>query len=72
MATTEANNAGIPPEVLADLEQVCRQAAAGGSPDPELLRRVTARAAAVRREILEKHGVLNVAVDLVREIRDEA
>lgn len=61
----------IPPEILADLEEVCRQAAAGGVRDPELLRRVYERSAKVRQEILDKHGVLDVAVDILREIRDE-
>ena len=39
--------------------------------DPELRRRVHARAAEVRREILETHGVVNWAVDMIREARDE-
>lgn len=61
----------IPPDVLADLEEVCRQAAVGGVKDPELLRRIQERSEKARREILQKHGVLNVAVDLIREGRDE-
>ncbi len=56
---------------MADLEEVARQAAAGGVRDPELLRRVTERAEKARQEILQKHGVLNIAVDLIREGRDE-
>jgi hypothetical protein len=70
MASEEANNP-IPPDILADLYEVARQAASGGVRDPELLRRVTERAEKARREILEKHGVLNIAVDLIREGRDE-
>ena len=61
----------IPPDILADLKEVCRQAASGGVRDPELLRRIQERSAKAREEILQKHGVLNVAVDLIREIRDE-
>ena len=61
----------IPSEILADLEEVCQQAAAGGVRDPDLLRRVKERSAQVRQELLRKHGLLNVAVDLVREVRDE-
>jgi hypothetical protein len=34
-------------------------------------RRVQERAEAIRQEVLAKHGVLNVAVDLIREGRDE-
>jgi hypothetical protein len=70
MATTDPNRA-IPPDILADLEEVARQAASGGVRDPELLRRVSERAEKARQEILKKHGVLNIAVDLIREGRDE-
>jgi hypothetical protein len=49
-----------------------RQAAAGGVKDPELLRRIAERSEQVRQEILRKHGLLDVAVDLVREAREEA
>ena len=56
---------------MADLEAVCRQAAVGGVQDEALIRRITERAEQVRREVLEKHGVLHIAVDLIREIRDE-
>jgi hypothetical protein len=39
--------------------------------DPELRRRVTERADAARRLMLERHGVMDIAVDLIRESRDE-
>jgi hypothetical protein len=61
----------IPPDILADLEEVCRQAAAGGVRDPELLRRVAERSQLAREEVLQQHGVLEIAASLVREIRDE-
>jgi hypothetical protein len=70
MAAADSNRV-IPPEILADLEEVVRQAATGGVRDPELLRRITERAEKARQEILEKHGVLNIAVDLIREGREE-
>jgi hypothetical protein len=56
---------------MADLEEVCRQAATGGVCDPELIRRIQERSEKARQELLERHGVLNIAVDLIREIRDE-
>ena len=47
--------------------------AASGKPiDPEAARRVHERAQQIRRKILARHGVLNVAVDLIRETRDDA
>jgi hypothetical protein len=39
--------------------------------DPALIRRVRQRAEKVRRETIEKHGVVEWAVDLIREARDE-
>jgi hypothetical protein len=39
--------------------------------DPELRRRIRARAEKVRQEILEKHGVVEWAVDMIRDARDE-
>lgn len=73
MATIEKNEPGaIPPDILADMREVMRQAAVGGVKDPELLRRIAERSEKVRQEILRKHGVLDVAVDLVRETREGA
>jgi hypothetical protein len=71
MATTDAQDSGIPREIIADLEEVCRQAASGGVPDPELLQRVRERSARVQEELRQKYGEMNVALDLLREIRDE-
>lgn len=58
-------------DITADLEAVRAAIAAGRPVDPEIKKRVHARAEKIREEILKKHGVLNVAVDLVRESRDE-
>jgi hypothetical protein len=61
----------IPPDIIADLAEVCRQAASGGVRDAELLRRVTERSERVQEELRKKYGEINVAIDLIREIRDE-
>lgn len=61
----------VPPDIMADLEEVCRHVTTGGVRDPELIRRIQERSEEARRELLERHGVLNIAVDLIREIRDE-
>lgn len=58
----------IDPAVMADLEAVCN--ADGIVRDPELYRRVASRADAVRREMLAKFGVQDVAAEIVREMRD--
>ncbi|HEV3166980.1 MAG TPA: hypothetical protein VGZ22_23425 [Isosphaeraceae bacterium] len=39
--------------------------------DPALIRRIGDRASKVRQAILEKHGVVEWAVNLIREARDE-
>jgi hypothetical protein len=62
----------IPPDEMADMEEVCRLVFEGQRvTDPELLKRIRERSEAVRREILEKCGVVEWAVDLIREARDE-
>jgi hypothetical protein len=56
----------------ADAEEVMRLVAEGKRvTDPELLRRVQERAERVRRQIVERHGIVEWAVDLIRETRDE-
>ena len=42
-----------------------------GKKDPEFEARVHAEAEEIREKIFQKHGLLNVAVDLIREGRDE-
>lgn len=59
-------------QAKADSEEIARHVVEGRKvTDPELRRRVTERADAVRREMLARHGVMNIAVDLLRECRDE-
>ncbi|MFI5460322.1 MAG: hypothetical protein ACHRXM_33310 [Isosphaerales bacterium] len=71
MATVEKPSF-VPPEEMADMEEVIRLISAGKSvTDPALLKRIYERSEKVRREMFEKHGVTNIAVDLIREVRDE-
>jgi len=62
----------IPPDVMADMEAVAAAVAAGRKPDPELASRVRERSRKATQAVLQRCGVLNVAVDLVRQTRDEA
>ena len=64
------SNDVIPPELLADLEEAAHYAASGVR-DPEIMRRACERMDRMREETRKKQGVLNVAVSLIREIRDE-
>jgi hypothetical protein len=67
-----AKPAVIPPEERTDMEEVCRLISEGKRvTDPALRKRIYERSEAVRREMFEKHGITNIAVDLIREVRDE-
>ncbi len=70
METKEDN--AIPPEVLADLKEILRQVASFGRvTDQELIRRVQERSRKAQEEDLRQYGVRDIAVDLIRESRDE-
>ena len=56
----------------ADIAEVARLVAEGKQvTDPELLRRIRQRSDALRREMLRTQGLTDIAVELVRESRDE-
>jgi len=56
----------------ADADEVMRLVSEGKRvTDPELICRVSERAAKVRQAIFEKHGSVEWAVDMVRDARDE-
>ncbi len=60
------------PSPQTDLEEVCRLIAEGKKvTDPDLLKRIQERSEQATRAVFEKHGLLDVAVDLIREGRDE-
>jgi hypothetical protein len=71
MATVETPSA-IPADEMADMEEVFRLISEGKPvTDPALRKRIHERAEQVRRAMLEQHGMTNIAVDLIREARDE-
>ncbi len=55
------------PDIKADLEAICESVAARRPVDPDVAKRVRERAEAVRAGLKP----MTVAVDLLREIRDE-
>jgi hypothetical protein len=68
--TTELKSPATQEQV--DSQEVARLIAGGKKvSDPELRRRIRARAEKVRQEILEKNGVVEWAVDMIRDARDE-
>jgi hypothetical protein len=60
----------IPPEVMADLDYAI-QLIMTGKRDPEFEARVRAESEKIAEEVRGRHGLLNIAVDLIREARDE-
>lgn len=59
-------------DVSADLEAVLQHLMVGTPVEADLSRRVRERSERMTEELRRRHGQLNVAVDLVREARDEA
>ncbi len=71
MANVETR-AAIPADEMADLEEVSRLVSEGKPvTDPALLKRIYERSEEIQRQIREKHGVVEWAVALIREARDE-
>jgi hypothetical protein len=53
-----------------ELEEAVRFATTGKA-DPEILRKIHEDAARIREELRRKYGKTNLAVPLIREIREE-
>jgi hypothetical protein len=54
-----------------DLQEVTKQAALGIVRDAELVQRVRERSARIRQRLLRDREIRDLAVDLIREGRDE-
>lgn len=59
----------IPAELLAELQEAADRAARGIR-DPEVMRQAAASMDRLREEIRKKHGLLDIAVPAIRELRD--
>jgi hypothetical protein len=70
MSRTETS-AGIPPELAAALDEALRNAM-NGNRDPEAMQQACDEQDRLREELRQKVGELNLAVELVREVRDDA
>lgn len=69
MATADAESL-FPPDVRAEIEEAVRRAMAGIR-DPEAMRRACERMDRIREEIRKQHGVLEIGVPAIRELRGE-
>ena len=59
------------PEALADKEAVMASFASGKPLDPEIAKRVRDRGRQIREEIYRQHGLLDIGVPAIRELRGE-
>jgi hypothetical protein len=57
-------------EARADLRAVLDSLVSNTPLDPETIRRIEDRSERMTEELRERYGELNVAVDLIREVRD--
>jgi hypothetical protein len=68
MATVDQPSA-IPSEIMAGLQKAAGDAARGIR-DPEMMRKVCERMDRMREETYRKHGLLDIGVPAIRELRD--
>jgi hypothetical protein len=69
MDATETKPAGISPELMAEMAQAARQVMTPYR-DPEQMRQACERMDRISEEIYRKHGLLDIAVPAIRELRD--
>jgi hypothetical protein len=68
MASNEPNSL-IPPHIMAEL-QAAADRAAKGLRDPDIMSKACERMDELREEIRRKHGILDIGVPAMRELRD--
>jgi hypothetical protein len=59
---------GYSPAVMAELEKAIRSLSKPR--DPRVMREASARMDRMREELRQKHGDIEIAVDLIRDVRD--
>ncbi len=64
-------NETIPPEMMAELRAATERAVKGVR-DPEVMRRACERMDQMREELRQRVGDMDIAVELIREARDES
>ncbi len=69
MINLETTNV-IPAEILADTEAIIAHLTSGKLLDADLVRRVRDRAERISTELRQEHGILDIGVPAIRELRD--
>ena len=67
--SSEPNTAGIPAALMTELQEAAERAAQGVR-DLDDMRRAAASMDRVREEIRRRHGLLDIAVPALHELRD--
>ena len=62
----------IPPELEADTRAVIEKLTTGKPLDPETYRRIRDQADRIRDEVFAKHGLVDIGVPAIRDLRDGA
>ncbi len=60
----------LTPELLAEMEEAAKIAMSNVR-DPEVMKKACERMDKMREEIYQKHGILDIGVPAIRELRDE-
>jgi hypothetical protein len=66
---TDPSLSTIPSDVMAAMRAAARFAQTGQG-DPTVLRRIREEAERITQEVFERHGVLDISVPAIRELRD--
>ena len=69
MNAADTQGTGIPAALLAEMEEAARLAMTNVR-DPEAMRRACEQMDRISEEIRRKHGVLDIGVPAIRELRD--
>jgi hypothetical protein len=67
--STETKPSGIPPELMAELQGAADRAALGIR-DRKEMAKACEEMDRIREEIFRKHGILDIGVPAIRELRD--
>ena len=69
MRTAQPN--GVPADINDDIQAVADAVAAGRPVDPAVARRVREQSEKIQEDLRRRYGVREIAVDLIRQGRDE-
>jgi hypothetical protein len=68
---TETKPTGLPSELESDTKAVLELMMTGKPLDPEVAQRIRARGDRIREETFQKHGLLDIGVPAIRQLRGE-